>query len=151
MYSGGTYVLRGGLWLLGVVVDAEDLYPLAIVEVAVAICKGALEELVDLDKGEWRGWAGLKRHLLLVHALADVAHPLAELVDLDGARVGLVEALECLGEVCLGVELEEALAHHGEEHGEVDAGVGGEGRGRAGACVEEAVEHGLGRGDAWGG
>ena len=115
----------------------------------MAICEGALEELVDLDKGEWRGWAGLKRHLLLVHAFADVAHPLAELVDLDGARVRLVEALECLGEVCLWVELEETLAHHGEEHGEVDAGVGGEGRGGAGACGEEGVEHGLGWGDAW--
>lgn len=46
-------VLRGGLWLIGVVVDTEHLYPFTIVEVSVAICKGALEELVDLDDGEW--------------------------------------------------------------------------------------------------
>lgn len=134
------------LWVIGVVVDAEDLYPLAIVEVTVAVCKGALEELVDLEDGEWRGRASSERHLLLIHAFADLGHPLAHLVDLDEARVCLVEALECVVEICLWVELEETLAHHGEEHGEVDAGV--DGMGSAGACSEEGVEGGLGGGHA---
>lgn len=136
-------VLRG-------LVSTEHLYPFAIVEIPVAVCKGPLEELVDLDGGEWRGRAGIRMHLLLVHAFADVAHPLAELVGLDGARVCLVETLERVRELCVWAELGEALGHHGEEHGEVDAG-GGRGRGRARACGEEVVEHGLGGGDAWGG
>lgn len=138
-----------GLWLIGVVVDTEHLYPFAIVKVSVAVCKGAVEELVDLDEGEWGEWRRDQRHLLLVHAFADVAHPLAEFVDLDSTGVGLVETLECLCEIGLWVELDETFAHHGEEHGKVDARVGGEGGGRAGACSEEAIEHGLGGGYAW--
>lgn len=124
-------VLRGGLWLIGVVVDTEDLYPFAIVEVSVAICKGALEELVDLDDDEWRVRVYLEGYLLLVHVFADLGHPLAHLVDLDEAGVCLVETLECILEIGLWVELEEPFAHHGEEHGEVDAGVCGVGGGRA--------------------
>ena len=143
-------VLRG-LWVIDIVVDAEDLYPFAIVEVSMTIRKGTVEELVDLGDGEWGRGGYLERHLLLVHALANVGEPLAHLVDLDEARVCLVEALECILEVGLWVELEEPLAHHGEEHGEVDAGVCGVGGGCAGACVEEAVEHGLGGGYACGG
>ena len=152
MYSMAVYrhiVLRGGL-SLGIL-DTEHPYPFAIIEISVAVCEGPLEELVNLDGGEWWGWAEVETHLLLVHAFADVTHPLAELVGLDGARVCLVETLERLRELCLRVELGEALAHHGEEHGKVDAGGGGCGRGRAGACCEEVVEDGLGGFHAWGG
>ena len=137
-------VLRGVLWLIGVVVDAKHLYPFTIIKVFVSVCEGAVEELVDLEGCERRDWAGVGRHLLLVHALSDVAHPLAELVGLDGAGVCLVEALKCLFELYLWVELDETLAHHGEEHGEVDALVGG-----AWTRCEECVEGGLGGRYAW--
>ena len=91
---------------------------------------------------------GGERDLVLLHALADVCEPPAHLVGLDEPRVGVVKALECVGEVGLGVELAETLAHHGEEHGEVDARVGGVRRGLAGAGGEEVVEDGLRGGDA---
>lgn len=85
---------------------------------------------------------------MLVHAVADIREPLAHLVRLDDAGVGVVEALECVGEVSFRVELEETFAHHGEEHGKVDARVCGAVRGCAWACVEEGVEHGGGGCDA---
>lgn len=115
-----------GLWFVGIVIHAEDLYPLAIVKVSVAICEGAIEELVDLDQGEWRGRTSVERHLLLIHAFSDIAHPLSEFVDLDCASVCLVERLERLCEICLWVELDETFAHHCEEHGKVYACICGE-------------------------
>lgn len=147
--KGETCNLRGGLWFVGVVVDAKDLYPLAIVEVSLSICKRALEELVDLRDGEMRWGRERWRHLLLVHAFADVCQPPAHFVDLYESGVGVVETLKGVVEICLWVELKETFAHHCEEHGKVDAGICGVCSGCTGTCGEEVVEHGVGRGDAF--
>ena len=77
---------------------------------------------------------------MLIHAVADVCEPLAELVRLDEAGVGVVKADKGVAEVVLWVELAETLAHHGEEHGKVDARVCGVCRGGARAGVEELCE-----------
>ena len=89
-------------WLFRVRVDSQDFDPFSIVELPVP-CEWPLQELVDLpdpphssapNSAFKRERPNDKTHLTLIHALAHVPEPLPDLVALDEARVGLVEALE---------------------------------------------------------
>ena len=97
---------KGSPQLLAVLEDADELL---VVEPALGIGWGTLEHDVDLLLGE------------------DLAHggeEIAELAGVDESSRAVVEGLEGVEDLVLGVGAAEPLTHEGKEHGEVD-GAGG--------------------------
>jgi hypothetical protein len=64
-------------------------------------------------------------YLTLVHPFSMLTQPHPHFIDLDHPSVVLIETLKRGYKFCLCIKIEQALAHHREEHCKVDAAVAG--------------------------
>merc|ERR1712199_141159 len=92
----------------GTLLGHHDLDELLVVDLAVTVNVGLAEHLIDLLVGE---------------LLAEVGHDVAQLGSGDEAVAVLVEDLEGLLDLLLGVRVLHLAGHEGEELGEIDGAV----------------------------